>query len=515
MNTPLDLTTCDRERIHQIAYVQGHGAFAAVSPLDMRILHGSENLPQFFKQEESIHFFISRRLNEVIPHELSNMIQDRLRSGLITAGHHGRFTYQDLDVFLFYIQGETFGVEFEKLPEEDASYVSSDEALSEFVQRMQTAKSLEALSEVACRAVRYLTGMDRVMVYKFFPPSMYGEVIAEDKTAEAHSFLRHRFPATDIPKPARDLYLRNQVRFIYDCQEETYDIHPKALQIDMSDSRLRGVSKIHIEYLKNMEVRGSFSIAIIVENKLWGLISCHSHSPIRVSHAQRTMCETISHTLALGASMFEKMDGMGKELSFYNKLHEIFRRLKKEHDPLDQLFREGALVLDLFKCHGMVLASGTKIDFFGITPLPEDIKKLWGWLITKMEHEGKSFYISESLASERPEFASMKDQVSGVLALRLTEVSDRILILMRSEFVETIHWGGDPRKNIDARNYGGVINPRVSFETWTEVLKNSSTPWSKYEINGLQHFKDLIFDSLVRKEELLTELHDKLQDLKS
>lgn len=512
MNSSLDLTNCDKERIHQITYTQGHGAFVAVSSLDLKIHHASENLPQFFDQQESIQYFIGRKLTEVISHDLAMMIQDRLRSGVIRAGQQSKFVYSSkLDVFIFRISENLFGVEFERIQSSEEEYISKEEALNIFVSKMHACKNLEALSNEACRAVRYLTGMDRVMVYKFFPPSMYGEVVGEDKVAEAHSFMRHRFPATDIPKPARDLYLRNQVRFIYDSEEPQIDIHPRATVLDMSDSRIRGVSLIHIEYLKNMGVRGALSVAIIVDNKLWGLISCHSSKPLSVPHSVRTMCETISHTLAMGASMFEKMEQISFELTFYNKLHSIFEKLKVVNNPLDQLFREGTSVLELFNCHGMVLVSSDKIDFFGITPLPEDIKKLWGYLINKMEDEGKTFYVSESLAAERGEFASMKDQVSGLIAMRLSEVSDRILILMRSEFVETIHWGGDPRKNIDARNYGGVINPRISFETWTEVLKNNSTPWARHEVGGIQHFKSLIFDSLVRKEELLQEISQKLR----
>jgi chemotaxis family two-component system sensor kinase Cph1 len=513
MNTSLDLTNCDKEKIHQITYTQGHGTFVAISPLDLKIHFASENLPAFFDQDESAQFYIGRKLTEVLSHDLARMIQERLRSGVVRSGHQGKFVYSsNIDIYLFQISKDLFGIEFEKIQAPETEYLSKEEALNLFISKMHACKTLEELSNEACRAVRYLSGMDRVMVYKFFSPHMYGEVIGEDKVAEAFSFMRHRFPATDIPKPARDLYLRNQVRFIYDSHEKQMDIYPRTANVDMSDSRLRGVSLVHIEYLKNMGVRGSFSIAIIVDQKLWGLISCHSSKPISVPHSIRTKCETISHTLAMGASMFEKMDQMTLELSFYNKLHHIFERLKVSQNPLDQLFREGTSVLELFKCHGMVLVSAEKIDFFGITPLPEDIKKLWGWLITKMEDEGKTFFVSESLAAERPEFSSMKDQVSGLIAMRLSEVSDRILILMRSEFMETIHWGGDPRKNIDARNYGGVINPRVSFETWTEVLKNNSTPWNRHEVAGIQSFKSLIFDSLVGKEELLQELSKKLKN---
>ena len=511
--TNIDLSNCDKEKIHQITYVQGHGAFIAVSPLDMKIHHASDNFPSFFDEEGNVQFVIGRKLSEFMESGLVKEIQDRLRSGTIRFGRQGRLSHKGdkgLDIYMYQIQDNLYGIEFTQLANMPEHEIPAEELLNDFVHRMHGCKSLELISKEACKAVRQITGMDRVMIYKFFPPSMYGEVIAEDKIASAHTFMNHRFPATDIPKPARDLYLRNQVRFIHDSQGTLADIYPATdknrLPLDMSDSKLRGVSLIHLEYLKNMGVRGSLSAAIIIDNELWGIISCHSREPIVVSHEKRSMCATIANTLAMGASMFEKMSYQSFELSFFNRFHELFGKLKGVNDPLDQLFREGSKVLELFNCNGMVLVSKDKTDLFGITPLPADIKKIWAWLMVRMENEGKAVYSTNSLSTERPEFADIKEIVSGVLAIRMSEVSDSILILMRSEYVETIQWGGDPRKNIDARNYGGSINPRISFETWTEVLKSHSLLWQKFEISGITFFKNLVFDSLVARETLMNEM---------
>lgn len=511
----LDLTNCDRERIHEIPYIQGHGAFLVLSPLDTKIHFASENLTEFFKLSEKIHIYIGRKLHDVIGQELSVEIQRRLRSHDMGALKQTRFNYQKdfhLDVFIFAMDDGLFGVEFEKLENSEDHSTPSEEVLNQFVKRMHECKTLESLSLETCRAVRSLTGLDRVMMYKFFAPTMYGEVIAEDKVAAAHSFMAHRFPATDIPKPARDLYLRNHVRFIHDSEAPTFNIYPeqKKKVLNMSDSRLRGVSKIHTEYLKNMKVRSSFSVAVIVDGQLWGLIACHSSLPKNVTHTIRAQCETISNTYAMGASMFERLTAQTGELSFFNGLHHLYDKLRMSDNPLDQLFREGQEVLGLFKGHGMVLVNKEQVDLFGITPLPQDIKKLWNWVLAKMDDEGKNFVVADSLASLREEFTSLKDQVSGLMAIRLGEMSDSVLMIMRPEYMETIMWGGDPRKNIDARNYEGQINPRLSFETWTEVVKNTSKPWHSYEINGLNFFKNIVFKGLIEKENLLQELKAKL-----
>ncbi|NKX17019.1 hypothetical protein HGG75_22375 [Ochrobactrum pseudogrignonense] len=62
-------------------------------------------------------------------------------------------------------------------------------------------------------AFRKLTGFDRVMIYQFLEDAS-GVVVAEDGNDNYPSFLNHHFPASDIPKQARALYLRNRVRVI-------------------------------------------------------------------------------------------------------------------------------------------------------------------------------------------------------------------------------------------------------------------------------------------------------------
>lgn len=505
MNTT-DLTNCDREQIQHITYVQGHGAFVAISPLDQKIHFASENIGDYFKATESVHYFIGRKLHELTSNDLAKNIQSMIRSGKT-----GHLYHSDFDIFIFHLHENIYGIEFER-HEEEEGLDAVEEVLNNYINKMHQSETMETLSNEACRAVRKLTGMERVMLYRFFPPTMYGEVIGEDKSAEAHSFMGHRFPATDIPKPARDLYLRNQVRFIYDSEGKDYEVYPKIVKrndpLNLSDSRLRGVSRVHLEYLKNMGVRTSLSFAIIVEDRLWGLIACHHSKPIAVNHRTRSLGETIASAYALGASLIEKIHDQAMELKFFNELYELFGAVKESDKPLLQLFREGPSVLKLFNCSGMALVSSERSEFFGVTPLPDDLKKLHKLLLDKFNLENRSLFFTESIASNFPELSSFKGQASGLVAVRVNEVSDKIFLLMRPEYIETIYWGGDPRKNFDARNYGGDINPRNSFETWTEVIKNASRPWEDFELKGIESFRNLFFDALINKDELLSELKE-------
>jgi chemotaxis family two-component system sensor kinase Cph1 len=94
-----------------------------------------------------------------------------------------------------------------------------------------------------------LTGYDRVMVYRFLEDAA-GEVLAEDRRPDLHSFMNHHFPASDIPQQARALYIRNLLRVIPDVNYVAAVLQPEwkaSAPLDMSDSILRSVSPIHLQ----------------------------------------------------------------------------------------------------------------------------------------------------------------------------------------------------------------------------------------------------------------------------
>ena len=107
---------------------------------------------------------------------------------------------------------------------------------------------------ISQRRSRRLTGFDRVMVYQFLSDGS-GAVVAEEKEAHLTPFLNHRYPASDIPKQARELYQRNALRIIPNVEYTPAPIMPVRSPLtdeplDMSHCILRSVSPVHIRYLK-------------------------------------------------------------------------------------------------------------------------------------------------------------------------------------------------------------------------------------------------------------------------
>ena len=78
--------------------------------------------------------------------------------------------------------------------------------------------SIEKVLSVAVKEIHKLSGMDRIMVYKFHP-DMHGEVVEEYKSEHVEdSLLGLHYPATDIPQMNRELFKHNRVRMIHDVK---------------------------------------------------------------------------------------------------------------------------------------------------------------------------------------------------------------------------------------------------------------------------------------------------------
>ena len=95
-----------------------------------------------------------------------------------------------------------------------------------------------------------MTGFDRVMVYKF-DQEWNGVVIAEDRREDVDTFMDLRFPASDIPRQARELYTQNWLRLIANVDYQPVAIVPTNnpltnAPLDLSFAALRSVSPIHI-----------------------------------------------------------------------------------------------------------------------------------------------------------------------------------------------------------------------------------------------------------------------------
>lgn len=94
--------------------------------------------------------------------------------------------------------------------------------MSQVQEQLADAPNLELFLKILVGVVKELTGFHRVMIYQF-DTTYNGRVVTElvDPRATKDLYKGLNFPASDIPKQARDLYKINKVRLLYDRDMET------------------------------------------------------------------------------------------------------------------------------------------------------------------------------------------------------------------------------------------------------------------------------------------------------
>lgn len=490
----VDLTNCDREPIHIPGTVQPHGVLLSFDAAHGLAAH-SANAAEVLGSVPALGSTLaSGSFPPPIVQALVQLLRPDLDQDTLEIELNGR---------VFDVQGHRSGdfwiVELEPRPVDSPPphifALAAQRALSD----MHRASSLEALLIETTREIRRVTGFDRVMCYQF-RHDQSGEVVTEERRGDLEPFLGLRYPASDIPVQARRLYEVNLLRFIADVDAAPSRLVPplgpdSSQPLDLSHSVLRSVSPIHIEYLRNMGVRASMSVSIIVEGRLWGLFACHHYSGPRVaSPPVRAACKVMGQVTSV---LVEKhvADRHRRALSSSQAvLARLNGGLHLGDDVLATALASN-VVPDLIKCDGGAIALEGRVVRWGRAPRPEDIATI----LTRLAGED----VPEVVSMNRPEGAlenlAIADCPCGMLAVRFHKESGGWVFWFRSEEIETVRWAGEPNKVYAEGPNGARLSPRGSFAEYIEVVRGRALPWTSVDLTLARQLKVVLQEAVLAR----------------
>ena len=481
------LKNCEREAIHLMGQIQPDGILLALDDADLRICHLSENVGPFFS------CLSSELLGQPFSFLVGEKQADSIRS-LIDTKYHGNKAITRLNIvrqgvvthFDAYISrsGDVWVVEIEHEKSIDYNnihdlFIPIQLALGQ----LDSTLDLLSYSNNVVEQIRMLTGYDRVMMYRF-DRNWDGEVIAESKNDEADSYFGHRFPAADIPPQARTLYTKNRLRLVTNVDAQPINVipaqHPvSGLPLDMTYSTLRSLSPIHVEYLRNMEVGASFSISLVNDNRLWGMIACHHATPKYIPLRYRELIEFIGKTASYKLDTIEKTIKANRREQVHNLLGKLIDAIAKNRNSKSLIGILDPDVLELVRANGAIVNLNGSLHHLGQTPSAHYVNEIDRWI--KKIPQSNLFQIN-NLCEINPLFEGCQEIACGMLVAPLDRNLHSYIAWFRGGVVNTIKWAGKPDKIL--RNEKGklTISPRLSFSTWIETVKDKSAPWSKSEL---------------------------------
>jgi light-regulated signal transduction histidine kinase (bacteriophytochrome) len=500
-NAPVDLTTCDREPIHIPGSIQPHGVLLVLRPDDLSVTQASANASRLWPDGVT-----GRPVEDLLEAQTAECVRQ-----------HGE-SAQPVLVQTVTVNGETFRaiahrsgpnliLELERTETTaEVTFPNLYGLVWEFITEIQQLGSVDELARFAASEVRRLTGFDRVMIYRF-DEDWNGTVIAEDRNERLPSYRDLRFPASDIPAQARELYRMNRLRLIADANYVPVPIGPAGpAPLDLSYSVLRSVSPIHIEYMKNMGTLSSMSISIVREGRLWGLISCHHPEPRHVEFELRTACDLIGQFFSVQMSARERSAEYERRLQLRSLNARLLASMAREESFIEGLLSDPAETLRLADASGAAVVVEGNIQAIGETPAVEEIRALAEWI---GENSNAEVWWHESVAQVFRAAAGFERIACGVLAISISKLHHSYLIWFRPEVIQTVKWGGDPRKA--AEPVAGRLHPRKSFEMWAETVRGRSLPWTAAEIEAVTELRNSIVGIVLRTAEELADLSQELQ----
>ena len=495
-----ELSECDREKLHLLGGIQGgagnviffHNPNGKIVAVDADI-YSVPWIKDLEKEDGSTDAeqIIGTRLQEWMPDDLYGNIFKSIQDMMVACSRRTfLFTKQCGGSYAISLSStmedcSLIGMEIEEIDDQDETATFHTTLVH--LGRIMEFDAKDNIAETACDTVFTLfRKYDRGMVYRF-NDDLSGEVIHEIKNDNLDSsYIGMRFPASDIPLPARELYIKNGLRYIHDVDAKDNPlISVQALEIDLTQCRMRAVAKPHIVYLRNMGVVSSLSIPIVVDNELWGLLAFHAYGkPFKPSLHQRIACETVASMLSVRIEALLRKNQSNRIIH----LGDILMRWTPEKSVIHNLFGLGENILELVDADILVACiedprknEGDSLVVGDVTLAPKN--HFWERFKT---HPNRQLCTCSTRAAIAAMGLTEEDcPASGFVYFR--EGRTQIMLGRALRSMDVV-WAGDP--DAPKLRIGGILNPRASFNQFMEKAKKESRSWSASDLNAIRVFRD-------------------------
>lgn len=512
------LTNCDREPIHIPGAIQSHGVLFVLSNPDFNILQVSNNTDHYLgiKPEQCLGKSLSFLLSPEQILALRECLEETFEqvnpvSIQLEINQH----IQRFQAIIHRSPQNDLILELEPGTEAETNvnFFQFYKLAKAVLLKMQKTTTLSQICNILIQHIRQITGFDRVMIYRFDADGS-GTVIAEEKRDDLEPYLGLHYPDSDIPKQAKQLYILNELRIIPDVNYQPVPIVSlpsdiPADPLDLSLSVLRSVSPIHREYLKNMGVVASFSISIVKDNQLWGLIACHHYSPKLIPYSLRAVCEFLGQSMSLELPSKEENENLDYKLYLKSLQSKFTDMIVKAESILDALLQNQENLLKLVGAEGAIIVQEEHLIPVGKTPKIAEIEPLILWLSDQFKN---NIFVTNSLSELYPPAIHFQDIASGLLAISMTKIKQNLILWFRPEQLQYVNWAGNPEKPQKTEEDGSLtIFPRKSFELWRETVLGKSLPWQLFEIEAALEIRSALVGIILRKADELAAINLELQ----
>ncbi len=482
---------CERLRPEQGECVQPHAALLYLTGAEHRVTRLSRNLGELAGRpvEELLGVALAELFDPACVSELKRCAAELSSPHMrlaIPLSLHGR----DLGDGIVHRSGDGLCLEFE-LPREQSTERVPFHLIQHYLEVLaQEDRGADRLAAETCRHLRRITGADRVY-YCHFESDGHGHVPAEDRDATMTSLLDHHFPASDVPRNVRTLYLANRFRFVADIDAAPVPIiggGPGSAPLDLTMSTWRGLAPSHLVYLRNLGLRASGSFSVIRDGRLIGMFGLHFRAP---RYLNFRLLATGQHFVELYLNRFQALqidEQQAKARARMQSVNAIAESLQADETGERGLSRdEFERLVAVMDADDLVISSSDGI--VGGRLLSREARvRLIEALVPRVRDN--RLFATHRLAHDVPELAGLVEGVGGAFAFSLADQGEYTFAWLRRERPVTMKWSGDPDHAVVSDGSGGS-GPRRSFETFLKETRGTSEAWEPWQFEFGQHMRQI------------------------
>lgn len=521
----VSLANCDDEPVNTPGCIQSHGMLLAMDPTGLVVTQVSDNCAQWTAR--GVDEVLGQSLSDIVGAAAAQCIGQLVDVGGIDNNPTYALTIripgmqpdaEPLDISVHLSLGVLI-IELEPTGRDRLGPVSERDYYARVkttMARLRASASLASFCTAIAEEVRGATGLDRAMVYRFHADDS-GEVVADAHRPDLHTWIGLRYPATDIPKPAREIFKRIGVRPLPDARGALCELVPlldpvSGAPLDMTYCALRGASVMYTEYLANMGVAATLTMPILRDGALWGLIVCHHYTPTVMPYHQRAAAEFIGQVASLEIAGAEVRE-YAQYRQRIDEVHHAVMAHASIRSELSAIMSASGLpgLLDGVDAGGVALLDRDQWLTAGQTPSVPQLQVLAGWVRKQLalDASGGQLVVTDALGSLFAPAAQYAGMASGLLAIAVSRSTQGDLLLwFRPEQKQVFNWSGNPHeKALVTGQHGTRLTPRRSFELWQEEVRGRAQPWKQVEIDAALKLRQWIADMVISRAEQIDKIN--------
>ena len=495
---------CEDEEIQFSNCIHNFGYLIAIEKESHRIKFVSENITDLTNYSAEVQFILDEMFASVFEFEINFELVSQQEEGMISKEYVQFGGKNYFCVVYHYLDYYYLEFEEDKKNKIASSFYQNSEQL------LYT-KDKNENWEFLIKRIKELTGYQRVLIYKLLEDKS-GHVIYEEVDEGVDSYLGLHFPEFDIPSQARELYVKKRNRIVPDVDAKPVKIiGVDDKRIDLTFSEFRSISPVHLQYLSNFNLKSSFSVSIVINNKLWGMVSCHNQTAKHIPINIRKQCEILVRLARINYVNF-KFD---EQLKYQEKFQKVMVKLKEELLIQDNYNISSFVPLLKFtKADGVAYLIKDEVQTYLKTPSYHEILAIRDWA---KAHQLKQLYYSHSFFNDYKNELKISSLSAGVAFRFLDSDYENFIIWFKEESHLELNWAGKPEKVVETivtdQQEIHTFSPRKNFEVWKSIKNGQSEIWKEKEINVIKEIINLILETIHVKAFKISELYEQLKEI--